>query len=98
MKLFSGVRTSPRATLYLLSMSLLSFQSGYRSRSHYLGGSLGRSVLSGLASLSDPVTAGLADNEGLISSVKGAKGHVSGGEVGVTSAEGGEITPGEIHS
>lgn len=36
-------------------------------------------MLSRLASLSEKVTAGLTDNEGLISSVKGEKGNLSEG-------------------
>lgn len=40
-----------------------------------------------LASFSEKVTSGLADNEGLISSVKGGKGSISGVEVHLLRVE-----------
>lgn len=48
-----------------------------------IGGPWGTTVLSWLASLSEKVTAGLADNEGFISLVKGKKGKISEGVVWV---------------
>ena len=47
--------------------------SGCRATGKYMSGPLGTLVVSCLAFPSKKVTAGLADNEGLISSVKGEK-------------------------
>jgi hypothetical protein len=47
--------------------------SGCRATGKYMSGPLGTLVVSYLAFPSKKVTAGLADNEGLISSVKGEK-------------------------
>lgn len=61
-------------TFYLPFRSLLSLKSGYKS-----WGNWGTSILLCLASPSEKVIAGLAHNEGLISSVGDRKGNIWGG-------------------
>lgn len=56
-----------------------------------MGGTRGTSVLLCLTSLSKKVIADLADNTGLISSVKGGKDNISGGADERTSAESGDF-------
>ena len=75
MKLFSRItQLLMNYTFYLPSMSLFGLKSGSEAT---IDGPQGTSILSCLTFISEKVTAGLADNKGLISSVKGEKGNIS---------------------
>lgn len=84
-------------TFYLPSRSLLSHLPHYRTIGNYQWSLSDINIV--LPDIFRDTAAGLADNEGLISSVNSRKGSLSIGEAGTTSsAEDRETTPsGEIH-